>query len=83
MRQINMPVILWGFQGEDAGAALAAAMAGALGGKPEARGTGPLPGGGGLMEEMSALLARRYYCNNTAYLISLSKEKEMHWALTH
>ncbi|XP_030205796.1 protein enabled homolog [Gadus morhua] len=34
-------------------------MAGALGGKPEARGNGPLPGGGGLMEEMSALLARR------------------------
>ncbi|XP_059898159.1 protein enabled homolog, partial [Gadus macrocephalus] len=46
-------------RGEDAGAALAAAMAGALGGKPEARGNGPLPGGGGLMEEMSALLARR------------------------
>ncbi|KTF90505.1 hypothetical protein cypCar_00041674, partial [Cyprinus carpio] len=30
------------------------------GAKPEAsRGNGPLPGGGGLMEEMSALLARR------------------------
>lgn len=29
--------------------------------KPEAaRGNGPLSGGGGLMEEMSALLARRY-----------------------
>ncbi|XP_037541628.1 protein enabled homolog isoform X5 [Nematolebias whitei] len=37
---------------EDAGAALAAA-------KSEVRGNGPLPGGGGLMEEMSALLARR------------------------
>ncbi|KAJ3606805.1 hypothetical protein NHX12_026324 [Muraenolepis orangiensis] len=49
-------------RGEDAGAALAAAMAGVLGAtgaKPEARGNGPLPGGGGLMEEMSALLARR------------------------
>ncbi|KAG7265254.1 hypothetical protein CRUP_022689 [Coryphaenoides rupestris] len=48
--------------GDDAGAALAAAMAGALGAagaKPEARGNGPLSGGGGLMEEMSALLARR------------------------
>ena len=55
-----MPVILWGFQGEDAGAALAAAMAGALGGKPEARGNGPLPGGGGLMEEM--LLLHRSLC---------------------
>ncbi|XP_015830994.1 protein enabled homolog isoform X6 [Nothobranchius furzeri] len=41
---------------DEAGAALAAAMSGA---KPEARGNGPVPGGGGLMEEMSALLARR------------------------
>ncbi|KAM9839896.1 protein enabled homolog [Aulostomus maculatus] len=43
-------------------AALAAAMlgaAGAAGAKTETRGNGPLPGGGGLMEEMSALLARR------------------------
>ena len=62
---------LRGFQGEDAGAALAAAMAGALGAKAEARGNGPLPGGGGLMEEMSALLARRWYCNHTAYLSKL------------
>ncbi|XP_023270943.1 protein enabled homolog [Seriola lalandi dorsalis] len=47
---------------DDAGAALAAAMTGAggaAGAKSEARGNGPLPGGGGLMEEMSALLARR------------------------
>ncbi|XP_030577158.1 protein enabled homolog isoform X2 [Archocentrus centrarchus] len=44
---------------DDAGAALAAAMTGATGAKSEARGNGPLPGGGGLMEEMSALLARR------------------------
>nr|XP_057901851.1 protein enabled homolog isoform X5 [Doryrhamphus excisus] len=47
---------------DDAGAALAAALsgaAGAVGAKPESRGNGPLPGGGGLMEEMSALLARR------------------------
>uniref|UniRef100_A0A1A8FY50 Protein enabled homolog n=1 Tax=Nothobranchius korthausae TaxID=1143690 RepID=A0A1A8FY50_9TELE len=41
---------------DEAGAALAAAISGA---KPEARGNGPVPGGGGLMEEMSALLARR------------------------
>lgn len=50
-------------QSDDAGAALAAAMlgaGGAAGAKSEARGNGPLPGGGGLMEEMSALLARRY-----------------------
>lgn len=49
-------------QSDDAGAALAAAMlgtGGAAGAKSEARGNGPLPGGGGLMEEMSALLARR------------------------
>ncbi|XP_068432725.1 protein enabled homolog isoform X5 [Clinocottus analis] len=46
-------------RGDDAGAALAAAMLGAAGAKTEARGNGPLPGGGGLMEEMSALLARR------------------------
>ncbi|XP_054900509.1 protein enabled homolog isoform X5 [Poeciliopsis prolifica] len=44
---------------DDAGAALAAALSGAAGAKTEARGNGPLPGGGGLMEEMSALLARR------------------------
>ncbi|XP_077366320.1 protein enabled homolog isoform X5 [Festucalex cinctus] len=47
---------------DDAGAALAAALlgtAGAAGAKSESRGNGPLPGGGGLMEEMSALLARR------------------------
>ncbi|KAG7509016.1 hypothetical protein JOB18_031752 [Solea senegalensis] len=50
---------------DDAGAALAAALSGAIGAagaagaKTEARGNGPLPGGGGLMEEMSALLARR------------------------
>ncbi|XP_005809834.2 protein enabled homolog isoform X7 [Xiphophorus maculatus] len=44
---------------DDAGAALAAALSGATGAKTEARGNGPLPGGGGLMEEMSALLARR------------------------
>ncbi|CAM9267211.1 unnamed protein product [Lampetra planeri] len=45
-----------------AGAALAAAISGATstaGSKPDTRGNGPLPGGGGLMEEMSALLARR------------------------
>nr|XP_020469737.1 LOW QUALITY PROTEIN: protein enabled homolog [Monopterus albus] len=41
---------------DDAAAGLAAGMPGA---KSEARGNGPLPGGGGLMEEMSALLARR------------------------
>uniref|UniRef100_A0A1A7WCD3 Enabled homolog n=1 Tax=Iconisemion striatum TaxID=60296 RepID=A0A1A7WCD3_9TELE len=41
---------------DEAGAVLAAAISGA---KPETRGNGPLPGGGGLMEEMSALLARR------------------------
>ncbi|XP_077408883.1 protein enabled homolog isoform X2 [Vanacampus margaritifer] len=47
---------------DDAGAALAAALlgtAGTAGAKSESRGNGPLPGGGGLMEEMSALLARR------------------------
>uniref|UniRef100_A0A8C3AJH9 ENAH actin regulator n=2 Tax=Cyclopterus lumpus TaxID=8103 RepID=A0A8C3AJH9_CYCLU len=47
---------------DDAGAALAAAMLGAVGAagaKSETRGNGPVPGGGGLMEEMSALLARR------------------------
>ncbi|XP_027895816.1 protein enabled homolog isoform X6 [Xiphophorus couchianus] len=44
---------------DDAGAALAAALSGAAGAKTEAKGNGPLPGGGGLMEEMSALLARR------------------------
>ncbi|XP_057678752.1 protein enabled homolog isoform X2 [Corythoichthys intestinalis] len=47
---------------DDAGAALAAALLGTVGGtgaKSESRGNGPLPGGGGLMEEMSALLARR------------------------
>lgn len=49
-------------QSDDPGAALAAAIlgaGGATGSKTEARGNGPLPGGGGLMEEMSALLARR------------------------
>lgn len=50
--------------GGDAAAALAAAMAGGLAGSAGAKpgGNGPLggaPGGGGLMEEMSALLARR------------------------
>ncbi|XP_061561169.1 protein enabled homolog isoform X7 [Phycodurus eques] len=47
---------------DDAGAALAAALLGTVGtagAKSEPRGNGPLPGGGGLMEEMSALLARR------------------------
>ncbi|XP_061668311.1 protein enabled homolog isoform X1 [Syngnathoides biaculeatus] len=47
---------------DDAGAALAAALLGTpgtVGAKSESRGNGPLPGGGGLMEEMSALLARR------------------------
>uniref|UniRef100_A0A3B4Y109 VASP tetramerisation domain-containing protein n=1 Tax=Seriola lalandi dorsalis TaxID=1841481 RepID=A0A3B4Y109_SERLL len=40
---------------------------GAAGAKSEARGNGPLPGGGGLMEEMSALLARRYYWKSTCF----------------
>lgn len=53
-------MLLVSLQSDDAGAALAAAMLGAAGAKSEARGNGPLPGGGGLMEEMSALLARRY-----------------------
>ncbi|XP_061563373.1 protein enabled homolog isoform X2 [Cololabis saira] len=47
---------------DDAGAALIAPMlstVGATGAKSETRGNGPLSGGGGLMEEMSALLARR------------------------
>ncbi|KAM9704194.1 protein enabled homolog isoform 5-T5 [Menidia menidia] len=47
---------------DDAGTVLAAAIPGALGTtgpKTEARANGPLAGGGGLMEEMSALLARR------------------------
>ncbi|XP_033932163.1 protein enabled homolog isoform X5 [Pseudochaenichthys georgianus] len=47
---------------DDAGASLAAAMLGAggpAGAKSEVRGNGPQSGGGGLMEEMSALLARR------------------------
>lgn len=52
--------LLVALQSDDAGAALAAAMMGATGAKSETRGNGPLPGGGGLMEEMSALLARRY-----------------------
>jgi len=52
-------VWLVSLQSDDAGAALAAAMLGASGAKSETRGNGPAPGGGGLMEEMSALLARR------------------------
>ncbi|XP_061750114.1 protein enabled homolog isoform X4 [Nerophis ophidion] len=44
---------------EDPGAALVSALSGGVGAKPESRVNGPLPGGGGLMEEMSALLARR------------------------
>ncbi|KAM4522724.1 protein enabled homolog isoform 4-T4 [Odontesthes bonariensis] len=47
---------------DDAGTVLAAAISGAAGttgAKSEARGNGPLAAGGGLMEEMSALLARR------------------------
>ncbi|XP_028857886.1 protein enabled homolog isoform X8 [Denticeps clupeoides] len=47
-------------RGEEAPAAPAAAVGGPASAKPDAaRGNGPLPGGGGLMEEMSALLARR------------------------
>jgi len=49
-------------QSDDAGTVFAAAITGAAGttgAKSEARGNGPLAGGGGLMEEMSALLARR------------------------
>lgn len=59
----NARVLSVSRQSDDAGAALAAAMlgaGGAAGAKSEARGNGPMPGGGGLMEEMSALLARRY-----------------------
>lgn len=52
-------MLLLFLQSDDAGAALAAALSGAAGAKTETRGNGPLPGGGGLMEEMSALLARR------------------------
>lgn len=59
MKNTNV-FLLVALQSDDAGAALAAAMMGATGAKSEARGNGPLPGGGGLMEEMSALLARRY-----------------------
>ncbi|XP_061780449.1 protein enabled homolog isoform X4 [Nerophis lumbriciformis] len=44
---------------DDTGAALVAALSGGVGAKAESRVNGPLPGGGGLMEEMSALLARR------------------------
>lgn len=44
-------------QGDDAASA-SAAGGGSSGAKPESRGNGPLSGGG-LMEEMSALLARR------------------------
>ncbi|XP_028295820.1 protein enabled homolog isoform X5 [Gouania willdenowi] len=47
---------------EDAGAALAATMSGlavAVATKADTRGNGLQPAGGGLMEEMSALLARR------------------------
>lgn len=62
MKNTNV-FLLVALQSDDAGAALAAAMMGATGAKSEARGNGPLPGGGGgLMEEMSALLARRYTC---------------------
>ncbi|XP_024119784.1 protein enabled homolog [Oryzias melastigma] len=51
-------------KGEDPGAALASAVSGSAGARPDARGNGLLSGGGGaggggLMEEMSALLARR------------------------
>uniref|UniRef100_A0A3P9CFJ4 VASP tetramerisation domain-containing protein n=1 Tax=Maylandia zebra TaxID=106582 RepID=A0A3P9CFJ4_9CICH len=59
MKNTNV-FLLVALQSDDAGAALAAAMMGATGAKSETRGNGPLPGGGGLMEEMSALLARRY-----------------------
>ncbi|KAI4802046.1 hypothetical protein KUCAC02_019905, partial [Chaenocephalus aceratus] len=54
---------------DDAGASLAAAMLGAggpAGAKSEVRGNGPQSGGGGLMEEMSALLARRPKSTPTA-----------------
>ncbi|XP_076021373.1 protein enabled homolog [Genypterus blacodes] len=47
---------------DDAALALGAAISaagGVPGAKSETRSNGPLPGGGGLMEEMSALLARR------------------------
>ncbi|XP_029965812.1 protein enabled homolog isoform X2 [Salarias fasciatus] len=40
-------------------AALTAALSGATAAKSEVKGNGPLSAGGGLMEEMSALLARR------------------------
>lgn len=59
---ISLGMSLVSLQSDDAVAALAAAMSGAgaaAGAKSEARGNGPLAGGGGLMEEMSALLARR------------------------
>lgn len=54
----NMSLCL---QSDDAsGAGVGAAVAGVGGAKAEAaRGNGPLSAGGGLMEEMSALLARR------------------------
>lgn len=57
---VNLGVVL--LQTEDAGAALAAMLGtgGSIVARSEARGNGSLPGGGGLMEEMSALLARRY-----------------------
>lgn len=64
------------FQSDDAGAALAMAISGALGAtgaKSETRGNGPLPGGGGLMEEMSALLARRYSIRHITYKLICSK----------
>uniref|UniRef100_A0A3Q3X2Y1 VASP tetramerisation domain-containing protein n=1 Tax=Mola mola TaxID=94237 RepID=A0A3Q3X2Y1_MOLML len=56
---VSPEMSLMSFQSDDAGAALAAAISvagGAAVAKSEARGNGPLPGGGGLMEEMSALL---------------------------
>lgn len=57
---INLGVVL--LQTDDAGATLTAILGtgGSTVARSEAKGNGSLPGGGGLMEEMSALLARRY-----------------------
>lgn len=59
MQFIQLTYCCFLLQNEEPSAA-AVGVAAPSAAKPEAaRGNGPLPGGGGLMEEMSALLARR------------------------
>lgn len=61
MQFIQLVYCYFLLQNEEPSAAAVGGVAAPSATKPEAaRGNGPLPGGGGLMEEMSALLARRY-----------------------